>query len=420
MNIKRIIILLMTVLFIIIIDNAVYGAEYVCYQNYGNTDYICTFRADPSTEDKVKISKKGLGVNCLNSNKEASRLTCEYIPGGSFNFAIECKAVTFDSWYKKDHKFVGAGTYIKDYDKNSNINQIVYSDSNIEMELLRKDTQSIETNEYLVFKVKIKESTTGNFQFRAEDENGNSVCVIFFLLDDVGEFALGIDKYKSETWNYGGGELRGQGKMVTQRVLANPSQIVNYEAEKLKKIKEAILEFTRNPSNEKIIETYNTEIQNVLNNIEDLINAKENSNNENQAKQEFIDNIEKIEEKVEKKYVAYKSNISVNPGTDRTGSFSSDVITDYDDYKPGGIDTSSKNKVESMAKTVLAVVSNVGIVASVLIMAILGIKYMLGSVEEKADYKQDLIPYFVGAVLLFAITTIVKILQSIGTSINGI
>ena len=48
----------------------------------------------------------------------------------------------------------------------------------------------------------------------------------------------------------------------------------------------------------------------------------------------------------------------------------------------------------------------------------MGIKYMLGSVEEKADYKKDMIPYLIGAVLLFAITVIVKVLQQIGQSIN--
>ena len=53
-------------------------------------------------------------------------------------------------------------------------------------------------------------------------------------------------------------------------------------------------------------------------------------------------------------------------------------------------------------------------------LAVLGVKYMLGSVEEKAEYKKDLIPYFIGAVLLFAICTIVKVLQTLGSSINNI
>ena len=45
---------------------------------------------------------------------------------------------------------------------------------------------------------------------------------------------------------------------------------------------------------------------------------------------------------------------------------------------------------------------------------------MLGSVEEKAEYKKDLVPYFIGAALLFGICTVVKILQSLGDTINNL
>ena len=50
--------------------------------------------------------------------------------------------------------------------------------------------------------------------------------------------------------------------------------------------------------------------------------------------------------------------------------------------------------------------NTIGIILSVIILAILGIKYILGSVEEKAEYKNDIIPYLIGAALLFGISTI--------------
>ncbi|MEI3401230.1 MAG: hypothetical protein V8R51_02250 [Clostridia bacterium] len=43
----------------------------------------------------------------------------------------------------------------------------------------------------------------------------------------------------------------------------------------------------------------------------------------------------------------------------------------------------------------------VGIVLSVVILIILGIKYMMGSAEEKAEYKKTMIPYLIGAVSVF-------------------
>ena len=59
-------------------------------------------------------------------------------------------------------------------------------------------------------------------------------------------------------------------------------------------------------------------------------------------------------------------------------------------------------------------------IVAIIMVGILGIKYMLGSVDEKSEYKKDMIPYFVGAILLFGITAIVKALQLLGQNINNI
>jgi len=43
---------------------------------------------------------------------------------------------------------------------------------------------------------------------------------------------------------------------------------------------------------------------------------------------------------------------------------------------------------------------------------------MMGSAEEKAEYKKTMIPYVVGAVLIFASTTIVNIVYQLANSLN--
>ena len=63
------------------------------------------------------------------------------------------------------------------------------------------------------------------------------------------------------------------------------------------------------------------------------------------------------------------------------------------------------------------VLAVIGIVISVVVVTIIGIKYMLGSVEEKAEYKKTMIGYLIGALLLFSTTTVANILYNIGTSI---
>lgn len=98
-----------------------------------------------------------------------------------------------------------------------------------------------------------------------------------------------------------------------------------------------------------------------------------------------------------------------------------DVLQNVDSYIPNDTVTGSDaQKITEKASFILTIITNVGIVLAVLMSAILGIKYMLGSLEERAEYKKDLVPYFIGSILLFGVCTIVKVLQTLGQSINNI
>ena len=52
----------------------------------------------------------------------------------------------------------------------------------------------------------------------------------------------------------------------------------------------------------------------------------------------------------------------------------------------------------------------VGTIVSVSTMTIIGIKYVIASSDEKAEYRERMIPYFIGAVLLFGASNIVNII----------
>lgn len=58
------------------------------------------------------------------------------------------------------------------------------------------------------------------------------------------------------------------------------------------------------------------------------------------------------------------------------------------------------------AKSIMGLIRNVAIIASVIIIMILGVKFMLGSVEEKAEYKKSFMPLIIGIVLVVAATSI--------------
>ena len=94
---------------------------------------------------------------------------------------------------------------------------------------------------------------------------------------------------------------------------------------------------------------------------------------------------------------------------------STDPVDNPNYYNPGQ-DNRDESKLKDKAGVILGVVNTVGVVVSVLTLMAVGIKYMIGSVEEKAEYKKTAITYFLGATLVFGVTTIPNILYKIAQS----
>ena len=74
---------------------------------------------------------------------------------------------------------------------------------------------------------------------------------------------------------------------------------------------------------------------------------------------------------------------------------------------PSGQTTSG---ILSLAGKILGFLQWIAGIAAVLIVAIFGIKYMMGSLEEKAEYKKTFIPLIVGIVVVFGAVTIGNLL----------
>ncbi len=66
-------------------------------------------------------------------------------------------------------------------------------------------------------------------------------------------------------------------------------------------------------------------------------------------------------------------------------------------------------RLVTIGQRIYGAIFTVGIVASVIIVAVLGIRYMMGSTEDKSEYKKSMIPYLVGALCLFSASTIATI-----------
>jgi len=62
--------------------------------------------------------------------------------------------------------------------------------------------------------------------------------------------------------------------------------------------------------------------------------------------------------------------------------------------------------LQNAGQSVLGVIRNIAVIGGVIIIAILGIKFMLGSAEERAEYKKSFIPLIVGIIVVMGATTI--------------
>lgn len=72
-----------------------------------------------------------------------------------------------------------------------------------------------------------------------------------------------------------------------------------------------------------------------------------------------------------------------------------------------------KTELENTSDFVYNLLLGIGIIVAVIVGSILGIKYMVGSAEEKAEYKETLIVYLIGCIVVFGAFGIWKIVVNI-------
>ena len=74
-------------------------------------------------------------------------------------------------------------------------------------------------------------------------------------------------------------------------------------------------------------------------------------------------------------------------------------------------------KITNLGGRIVGFIRIIGSIIAVGILVVLGIKYMTASPEGKADYKSSMIPYIVGAVLVFAASWIASAIYG---AVNGL
>lgn len=75
--------------------------------------------------------------------------------------------------------------------------------------------------------------------------------------------------------------------------------------------------------------------------------------------------------------------------------------------------------ISKIGNQIITIITTIGIVVSVIVLVVLGIKYMMGSAEEKAEYKKTLMPYVVGAALIFAASAFAQVIYQFFTGVQS-
>lgn len=104
-----------------------------------------------------------------------------------------------------------------------------------------------------------------------------------------------------------------------------------------------------------------------------------------------------------------------------------DNITTLDDVIQGGDDFLNaseglprgfkQEKLQQTSEIFFQVLFGIGMAVSVIGVIILGIKFMAGSLEEKAEIKEKLIPFLIGTAVIFGAYSIWSIIMTIGNSL---
>jgi len=81
----------------------------------------------------------------------------------------------------------------------------------------------------------------------------------------------------------------------------------------------------------------------------------------------------------------------------------------------GNIDTSSKaaRTIIGVSKTLLELLQLIGIAVGLIMLVIIGIRFILKSDKEKPDFKNVAMNYIFGAICIFGATTILTFIQKI-------
>lgn len=98
---------------------------------------------------------------------------------------------------------------------------------------------------------------------------------------------------------------------------------------------------------------------------------------------------------------------------DDVSTITSDVSTITSGLTKDKVDPANSGATE-IASKIISWIWIISVIVAVVVLMYTGLKFIVGSTQEKAEYKKSLVPIVVGVAILVFATTIVNVLFSLG------
>lgn len=109
-------------------------------------------------------------------------------------------------------------------------------------------------------------------------------------------------------------------------------------------------------------------------------------------------------------------NAKINSNQRATIDDPDSIIDAANDWASGGEITIDQNKMDSSVNSVYRILLTIGIIVSLIWGAVLGVKFMFGSMEDRVDIKKYTLPYVIWVCVIFGSfiiwQVVVNIMQS--------
>lgn len=96
-----------------------------------------------------------------------------------------------------------------------------------------------------------------------------------------------------------------------------------------------------------------------------------------------------------------------------SGSISYGITTGFGEFDIKDKENVLPQGAENILQNIIYVIALIGSGISIIALIALGIKYMMGSLEERATYKKTLLPYIIGAIFIFGSSILPSIIYNI-------